>query len=291
MLSAEGKFIKFMKAKYEEKALEEFYTMSDGSQLRTLRSSAPAETRNGFTLFFIPGWASVVQGWDDVLLEAYTYFDIVYLESREKGSSKLVKKAKGDLDRLSSDLKEVIEQMKLDKEKLIFFSSSFGATIVSHGLAYDKFEAFLTILLGASPKIDLPFLTRYLVPWAPPITLNIFKPAARYWIKKSKSEDMEQAAKYLRVLNEADARKWKTVGKHVVFAKFWDIFEKVENPVLIIGMEKDKYHEINNIKKIAKLMKKSSYLDMETNKNTHSSKMVDVLREQIENRIKRSNNY
>ena len=281
MLSAEEKFIKFMKAKYEKKSFEEFITMSDGSQLRILRSSAPKETRNGFTLFFIPGWASVVQGWDDVLLEASSYFDIVYFESREKGSSRLVKKAKGDLDRLSTDIKEIIEQLKLVKEKLILFSSSFGAVMVSHGLAYDKYDAFLTILLGASPRIDLPFLTRYLVPWAPPITLNIFKPISRFWIKRSKSEDLEQAAKYLRVLDEADARKWKIVGKHVVFSKFWDVYKKVENRVLIIGMEKDKYHEIKDIKEIAKLMKNSSYLDMETNKNTHSSKMVDVLREQV----------
>ncbi len=281
MLSVEEKFIKFMEAKYEKVASEEFVTVSDESELRILKTSAPAETRKGFVLFFIPGWASVVQGWDDVLLAAYPYFDIVYFESREKGSSKLIKKAKGDLDRLSSDIQEVIEHLKLDKDRLILFSSSFGAVMVAHGLAYDKYEAFLTVLIGASSKIELPFLTRYLVPWAPPFTLNIFKPISRFWIKKSKSEDPEQAAKYIRVLDEADPKKWKIVGKHVVFSRFWDIYEKVEDPVLVIGMEKDKYHEIEDIKKLASLMKNSTYMDMETNKNTHSSKMVDVLLDQI----------
>ena len=281
MLSAEEKFIKFMQAKYEKKAFEEFMMVSDGSQLRILRSSAPEETRTGFTLLLIPGWASVVQGWDDVLLEAYSYFDIVYFESREKGSSKLVKKAKGDLDRLSSDIKEVIEQLKLEREKLILFSSSFGSVMHAHGLAHNKYEALLNILVGASTKIELPFLTKYLVPWAPPLTLNIFKPISRFWIKRSKSENPEQAAKYIRVLDEADAKKWQMVGKHVVFSKFWNIYEKVEDPVLIIGMEKDKFHEIKDIRKLASLMKNSSYLDMKTNKNTHSAEMVKVIRKHL----------
>ena len=281
MLSAEEKFVKFMQAKYEKISSEKFISVSDGSQLRILKSAAPKETRNGYTLFFIPGWASVVQGWDDVLLAAHPYFDIIYFESREKGSSKLVKKAKGDLDRLSTDIEEVIEQLKLEKEKLILFSSSFGSVMLAQGLACKKYEAFLTVLVGPSLKVDLPFLTKYLVPWVPPCTLSIFKPISRFWIKRSRSEDPEQAAKYVRVLEEADAKKWQIVGKHVVFSEFWDIYEKVENTVLIIGMEKDKFHEIKNIRKLANLMKNSTYIDMKTNKNTHSSKMVDVLLEQI----------
>lgn len=115
----------------------------------------------------------------------------------------------------------------------------------------------------------------------PPFALNFFKPISRFWIKKSKSEDPEQAAKYIRVLDEADAKKWQIVGKNVVFSKFWDIYDKVDDPVLIIGMEKDKFHEIKSIKKISGLMKNSTYLDMETNKNTHSTKMVEVLLEYI----------
>ena len=285
-LTTEGKFTKFMRSKFEEVAQEEYLTMSDGTLIRVLQSSAPQETKTSFTVMFMSGWGSVVQGWDDVLMEATHYFDIVYMESREKGSCKHVKNSRNDLDRLSSDIREIIEQLKLKKEELILFSSSFGALQAAHGLAYDKYEAFLTLLIGVSPKIELPFLTRYLIPWGPPIFLTIFKPVSRFWIKRSKSEDAEQAAKYLRVLEEADARKWKSVAKHVVFSKFWDVYEKVDNPVLIIGMEKDKYHEIKHIKKIATLMKNSTYLDMETNKKTHSSAMIDMLREQV-NKIKK----
>ncbi len=280
-LSAEERFTKFEQAKYEKEASEKYLIMSDGSELRILQTSAPEETREDFTLLMIPGWGSVVQGWDDVLLAAIPYFDIVYFESREKGSCKLAKKARCDLERLSSDIKEVIEQLNLKKEKLIIFSSSFGSLQVAHGLALNKFEAFLPVFVGAEARIDLPSFTRFLIPWFPPFLLNMFMPLAKFWIKKFKSEDAVQATKYIRVFEEADARKWQKVGKHVVFKWFWDIYEQVEDKVLLIGMEEDKYHELDQIKEISKLMKNSYYLDMKTNSNTHSDKMVDVLREQI----------
>ncbi|MHA1954632.1 MAG: alpha/beta fold hydrolase [Candidatus Heimdallarchaeaceae archaeon] len=280
-LSAEERFTKFERAKYEKEASEKYLIMSDGSELRILQTSAPEKTREDFALLIIPGWGSVVQGWDDVLLAAIPYFDIVYFESREKGSSKLAKKARCDLERLSSDIKEVIEQLNLKKEKLIIFSSSFGSLQVAHGLALNKFEAFLPVLVGAEARIDLPSFTRFLIPWFPPFLLNMFMPLAKFWIKKFKSEDAVQAAKYIRVFEEADARKWQKVGRYVVFKWFWDVYEQVEDRVLLIGMEEDKYHELDQIKEISKLMKNSYYLDMRTNSNTHSDKMVDVLREQI----------
>ena len=91
-------------AKYEEKAREKYITMSDGSILKVLQTEALKETRNGYTLFLLPGWSASVFAWDVVLLEAMKYFDISYFESREKYSSTLNMKTKTTLDRISDDL-------------------------------------------------------------------------------------------------------------------------------------------------------------------------------------------
>ncbi|MHA1398516.1 MAG: alpha/beta fold hydrolase, partial [Candidatus Heimdallarchaeaceae archaeon] len=125
-LSAEDKYLSSMRAKYEDLCEEQLLRMSDGTTVRVLRTYAPAETRNGFILFFVAGWGSVVLGWDDVLLEAMKDFDIVYFESREKASSTLAKKTKNDIDRLSEDIKEVIEILELKIKKTLLFGSSFG---------------------------------------------------------------------------------------------------------------------------------------------------------------------
>ena len=279
--SKEDQFTRFMKAKYEEECEEIFLEMTDTSKLRILKTYANEETKKGYTLFMVAGWGSVVLGWDDVLLEAMKDFDIVYLETREKGSSILAKKTKNDFDRLSTDVKEVIDQLSLVSAKLILFGSSFGAAVLADGFGKNKFDSFLNVLVAPAIQIDLPPIIRYLIPFAPHWFMTPFKPLIRWWLKRSKSESPEQAAKYIRVMNEAQSKKWKNVVLNYLFWKWWKVYEKVEQNILLIAAEKDKMHEADITRKIGKLMKNSTYVDLETNKNTHSKPIVDLLRKHL----------
>ena len=77
-------------------------------------SKAPKETRNNLTILVIAGWGTIVPSWKGFLHEAKRDFDIIYLETREKLSSVLPKNLERcSMDRLSSDLAEVVKQLKL----------------------------------------------------------------------------------------------------------------------------------------------------------------------------------
>ena len=272
---------KYMQAEYEKIADENFFLASDGSEIRVLTSKPQEKLSNGYTLLLLPGWNTVVPGWDKVLMEATRDFDILYLESREKGSSKLVKKPKNNPDRLSSDIQEVLNEFKINQKKLIIFSSSFSILFAADGLAKNKFESFLTIFLGPSWRLTMPPLTRYIMFVLPSSLLGPTRPIWRWWIKRRKSEDPEQAAKYIRALEEADAKKWGTVAKRFAFVRFRDTYEKIEDHIVVIGMEKDKMHKAQEAKDISNLLKNSTYIDMETNKKTHSVEMVEEIRRLI----------
>ena len=282
-MSAEVKnrYKSYIRAKYEDFAETEFLTMSDSTQLRILRTYAPENTMNGYTLFMVGGWGSVVLGWDEVLIEAMKDFDIVYVETREKGSSKLAKKTKNNIDRLSTDIAEILQILDLDKDKLIILGSSFGAGILADGFGKKKFTAALNVLVAPAIQIDLPKMMRYFIPFVPHWVMNLVKPIVKRWLKRSKSENPEQAAKYIRVMNEADSRKWKKVSIYFIFWKWWSVYEKVENDILLVAAEKDKMHEADLTKKIGEVMKNSVYINLETNKNTHTKPMVDLLRKKI----------
>ncbi|MCG3220483.1 MAG: hypothetical protein H7641_03800 [Candidatus Heimdallarchaeota archaeon] len=279
--TSEDPLKKFMKAKYEEIAVEEYITVSDGSELRILKSKASEES-NGYTLLLLAGWGTIVIGWDEVLMEASKDFDIVYLESREKGSSKLTRGIKHDLDRLSSDIQEVIELLNLTEDKLISFGSCFGALLIAHGLAECKFDSYMTVLAGPVLRLEIPtgFL-RYLIPIGPAFILDPIKPMVNRWIRKKKSENEEQAAKYIRVLEEAEAKKWKNVAKRVAIKKHLNTYSRVKNKVLIVDEEEDPMHNTENTKLILSKMENAMYVNMKTNKNTHSKPMVDLIREYI----------
>jgi len=244
-------------------------------------SKAEKSKKNGYTLFLVPGWATIVPSWDEVLLEAMDDFDIIYLETREKKSCKLTSKAKFNLERMSEDIKNIFEKLKLDNEKVVILTSSYGVLSVGEALAMNKVDPFLSIFIGAFGRFDMPPFTRYLVPVIHPIFITSLKPLWRLWIRKSKSEDLEQAAKYYRALDEAEPKRWLKAARQVCFSWFWVLYERIDNRVLLVGMEEDKMHMIEETERISELLNNCNYIDMKTNKNAHSSKMVGVIREEI----------
>jgi len=266
-----------MRAEYEKIAEEKMITLSDKSQILVLHTKAQGKEKSKYKLLVIPGWGSIVLGWDDFLMKAKDYFDIYYVETREKKSSKLSKKSEYTLDRMSSDLKEVTEILKLDPKETVFFSSSFGAILNADALTKKKIDPFLSILVGPMSKIDLPFLFRYLLYIVPSFLARLFAPIGRFWIKKFKSEDEVQAAKYFRVIEEADPKKWKKFVSRFAFKKFWDTYAGIESRVLVIDESEDKLHKTIVTNKIASLIKNSEIVDLKTNKFTHSAGIADFI--------------
>ncbi|MHA1829174.1 MAG: alpha/beta fold hydrolase [Candidatus Heimdallarchaeaceae archaeon] len=282
----EKNFFDLQQAEYEKFATEEYLMMSDGAQLRVLSSKVDKETDKTYTIVLFAGWGSVVLGWDEVLMELSKDFNVLYIESREKGSSIISKKSETGMNRISDDLKEIINLKKLDQRKTILFGSCFGATVIAHGLANNKYNPLFSVLIAPPARFDLPPLTRYIVPIVPFWSFNILKPLLKIWIKKSKSESPEQATKYIRVLDEAQGRKWKKFGKPLALPKWWDTYANVESEVLLIAAEADKMHNAKITKEIAKLMKNSTYKNLGDNKSTHSLPVVQALREYIQERQK-----
>lgn len=287
--SIEEMIQKFKEAKYEEIAEEKHLKASDGTKLRILMSKADKNKKNGYTLFLVPGWATIVPSWDEVLLEAMKDFDIIYLETREKKSSLLSPKAKFDLGRMSEDIKNIFDSLGLEKEKVAFLASSYGVLSVGEALAKEKIDPFLSVFIGALGRFDMPPFTRYLVPVIHPLFITLLKPVWRLWIRKAKSEDPEQAAKYYRALDEAEPKRWMKAARQVCFPWFWYLYEMIDNRVLLVGMEEDKMHMIEETDRIAELLNNCNYIDMKTNKNTHSSGMVEIIREEINGMEKEKN--
>lgn len=280
-LTEKEAYKKFLKAEYEELAEERYITVSDGSGIRVLMTKAPKEEHNGFTFVLVAGWNTVVSGWDEVLLEAMKDFDIVYIETREKDSSKVVKKAKFDIDRYSSDIQEVLEELKIDQKKMILFTSSFGTLNSAHGAALKKYESFLYYFVGPVHKLEMPKGSRIYMYLVPNCFLTVTKPIWLRWIRKRKSENPEQAAKYIRALEEADPKKWRATAYANAWDDFIDMYDEIDGRCFVVGMEKDKMHARDTSMKINNRMKNSTYIDLETNKKTHSAEMVEVIRQHI----------
>lgn len=268
-------------SKFEKKAEELMVTMSDGASLRILRSTPPKEKFNGYSMVLMVGWGTIVPSWDPLLMEAIKDFDLIYFESREKDSSNLPKSSEVGMERMAKDIQEIVEQLKLDEKKLILFGSCFGATTICYGMYKNMYNPFMPVLIAPPARFEVPPVLRQLIPFSPTFLWGAAQPIIRWWIISFKTEDEVQAAKYLRSLEEADAKKWKRLGLRLAYKRYWKIFPEIKNHSLLIAAEADKMHDAKVTKKINNMMENSIYLNMGSNKDTHAPVMVDKIREYI----------
>ncbi|MHA1464195.1 MAG: hypothetical protein ACTSQ2_03775 [Candidatus Heimdallarchaeaceae archaeon] len=280
-MSGKNRFDTLSQAGYEKYAIESYLEMSDGSKLKILRTHAKEEVSNGHTLFVNPAFGSVILGWDELLVEAMKDFDIVYFESREKESSKLVKKAKMDMEVYSKDVEETINQLDLEADKLVAFASSSSVPIIANTIAYNNLQPKLTVFVGPILKIPIPTYMRLMILILPAFFVKLVRELAFIWIKRKRSESPEQAAKYIRVGNEADPKKWKRGLKNFATLTYEKIYPKVGTKVFVIDESEDKMHETEITREIASLIPNAELVDLITNKNTHSKPIVDTIRKYI----------
>jgi hypothetical protein len=276
-------------AEYEKAAESKDLMMSDNTTIRVYIKKAPSEKRNGYTLFVISGWGTVLPSWDVFLVEAMKDFDVVYFESREKRSSSFTKKSDKGMHRMVMDIKESIEILKIDQSKLVLFGSCIGATMICYGLVEEMFSPFLPVLVAPPGRFEVPPVLRQLIPIGPTFLWPVAQPIIRFWITKTKSEDKVQAAKYIRTVEEADAKKWKSLGLRLAYKRYWKMFPKVKNHVLLVAAEKDKMHDAKVTMRVKDMIKNSTYINLETNRATHNETMVDTIREYLPKFIGKNN--
>ncbi len=271
----------FKVSEFEKKAESIDLQMSDGATIRVYRSTPPKEDFNGYSIVLSVGWGTVVPAWDSLLLEAIKDFDVVYFESREKGSSVLPKSSEIGMDRMAKDLQEVYEQLEIEEKKLILFGSCIGATTIVYGMYNKMYNPFLPVLIAPPARFEVPPVLRYFIPFGPTFLWKPAQPLLRWWVTKFKSEDARQAAKYLRTLEEADAKKWKRLGLRLAYKRYWKIFPEVKNHVLLVAAESDKMHDAVVTKKVDGMMENSTYINLGSNKDTHAPLMIEIVREYI----------
>jgi len=262
---------------------EKMISVSDNVSLRVITFS-PAKVTNQPTVLFIPGWISLMKGWKIVLKEMTKDFNIIYAETREKITSKVIGKAEFSVEAIAEDIIKLVDIFKLEKDKYIIFGSSLGGTSILETYQELQPKPLCFALLGPNAE--------YRVPWWGMIIINLFwtrsyivlKPFIKWYLRNFRLDiesDKAQYDKYCNALDAADPKKLKPAAKALASYKVWGILKDIDLPVLIIGASKDLLHEPQNLIQMDKMLPQCVFLDMETNTYAHGPEMVEELRKYI----------
>ncbi len=277
-----------LRSEYEKKANIAFYEMTDGTKIRVLEFDF-AKNPNKYTLLFIPGFATVFQSWQEVLEPLSKEYRILYFESREKNSSIMpTRKIERNINlhKMAYDIKETVEQLGLKNQNYITVCSSTGGTIEIEALSEKWISPDGAVMVGPTLTYHLSFIAPLLISLVPEFIKNLFMPIFRWYIGKiyvDKKEHPEQYAKYVRAGEEIKLRKVRKILWQMTKYKCWDMLPKIETKCLLVGASSDKMHATEETKKTHELIPNSVFIDLGSNKATHSQPLVDAIKSFTEN--------
>ena len=277
---------KDLRCELEKSAEERYFTMRDGVKVRVLVFNS-AKKPHKYKIFMIPGFATVFQSWSKIIEPLAKDHVIYYFESREKTSSIMPSgrvARRTDLHKMAYDLKEVIEQMKLEEDKYITISSSAGGTIQIEALSEKWMHPDCVILVGPTIEFHIHRFVAFAMNIVPDFIKDLFMPIFRFYMGTfhvDKKKYPEQYAKYVRAGEEIDMRKMKKLMWQLTKFNCWELVPKIEAKCFLVGASEDKMHAAEATMKTHELIPNSEYIDLGTNKATHDKPLVDLVKKII----------
>jgi pimeloyl-ACP methyl ester carboxylesterase len=262
---------------------EEMVSVSPNVSLRVIKFSPPQQEQNP-AIVFVPGLVSLMEGWREVLLEMTKDFTVYYIETREKITSQVKGKVDYSLEAIGQEIAALVSHFNLESRGCILFGSSLGATAILESSRFLEIDPLCLVLIGPNAVFRIPKFYRFMVRILNPRFYLLLKPVVKWYLKTFRLDteaDYAQYEKYCQSLDAADP--WKLKKAAIAFSRYevWDLLAEIDYPTLIIGASRDTLHEPENLKQMVSMMKNAVYLDLETNKLTHSSGMVHEMRNYI----------
>jgi pimeloyl-ACP methyl ester carboxylesterase len=262
---------------------ENLIRTSDNVTLKVFTFNGP-ENNRGLDVFFVAGWVSLIEGWKEVLQEMTKNHRVYYIETREKISSVVHGNCEYDVASIGSDIVELVAKLGLLPGQYILFGSSLGATVLLDCYHHLNAKPLSMILIGPNAVFRVPLTWKMIVKSFYPPLYKIIKPSVKWYLRTFRlnlEADYAQYEKYSRALDSGDPWKLKKAVLALSRYEVWDVLAQIDCPTLVFGASHDKLHEPENLKRIVELLPNATYIDMETNKNTHSKEMVEHMNKYI----------
>lgn len=258
---------------------EEYFSIAGHIQLRIIRFLPPVK-KNHPTVLFVPGWITLIEAWKSVLRAMSAEFPILYVETREKISSRVKGKIGYGIQAIGSDLVEIITRAGLKSNQYLLFGSSLGATVILDCNRTLPFPPLGQILVAPNAVFRVPGWGMIIIRIFYPGFYSVIKPVVKWYLKNFRLDvnaDPAQYEKYCRNLDAADP--WKLKKAVLEFARYevWDNLPNIKLPTLIVSASRDKLHEPENIQKMLAMMPNAHFVDLGTNQNTHSERVVEEI--------------
>jgi len=266
--------------------IEEYCPVSDGVQIKVFDFSPPDRNPEKPVVVFVAGWVSLLSGWEKVLKVITPRLRVIYIETREKKSARLPsgKKLDFSIERMSTDIHEVLSEI-LDDNRLFYFAgSSLGATVILDYLSMQWKKPEASFLIAPISEFAFPKWLLFIIKFVPASMYSFVRPILKVYLKYfrlDRKNEQEQIKKYEGTIDAAEPVRLKANAYAIRDYTIWGKLKKIKTPVVIIGAETDNLHGIEDMEKMVSGLTSARLEMMKSNKETHSEKAGEFIFSEI----------
>ena len=260
-------------------AKEHWVDVEVGVSIRALVWKEEGIEPDSGTVVMVPGWGSLFEGWRSLVTEWAKRRHLIYIETREKASSRFDRRISRDdfsIERHARDIEAVLDALDVDQESIDWYSSSLGSTILIDAFEKGHLRGRSSILLAPNPDFRFPLWSRMII--YSPLPMVAFRKMVGFvaWVVNRRTKEEGQKVRYRRALLAQDVPKMLLSARWNLGYSLPEDLSNIEVPCAVMTATSDTLHDFEKVERIADSIPNCRMIKVPSNQYAHEP---DVLSE------------
>ena len=258
---------------------EHWIEVESGVSIRVLVWDEEGVEPDSGTVVMVPGWGSLFEGWRPLVTEWVKSRHLIYIETREKASSKFDRRISKDdfsIERHSKDIATVLEALDVEQENIDWYSSSLGSTLLIDAFEKGDLGGRSSVLLAPNPDFKFPLWSRMII--YSPLPMVAFRKMVGFvaWVVNRRTKEEGQKVRYRRALLAQDVQRMLLSARWNLGYSLPRDLSKIEVPCAVMTAASDTLHDFDKVERIADSIPDCRMIKVPSNQYAHEP---DVLSE------------
>lgn len=258
---------------------EHWIEVESGVSIRVLVWNSEGTGLDSGTVVMVPGWGSLFEGWRPLVTEWVKSRHLIYIETREKASSKFNRRISKDdfsIERHSKDIAAVLEALDVEQANIDWYSSSLGSTILIDAFEKGDLDGRSSVLLAPNPDFRFPLWSRMII--YSPLPMVAFRKMVGFvaWVVNRRTKEEGQKVRYRRALLAQDVPRMLLSARWNLGYSLPEDLSRIEVPCAVMTAASDTLHDFGKVERLADSIPNCKMIKVPSNQYAHEP---DVLSE------------
>jgi pimeloyl-ACP methyl ester carboxylesterase len=234
------------------------------------------------TVVMVPGWGSMFEGWRPLVSEWVKSRHMVYIETREKASSRIdrrISKSDFAINRHSRDISIVLESLGIDQSKVDWYSSSLGSTLLIDAYQRGELGGRSSVLLAPNPNFRFPLWSKAII--YAPLPMFAYKKMVGFvaWVVDRRTKEEGQKIRYRRALLSQDVPRMLLSARWNLGYSLPDDLSSIKVPCAVMTAKSDTLHDFDKVQKVVDSIPNCKLIEVPSNQYAHEPGVLKEIRE------------